>query len=265
MVHPCQICTKPTHAATCPDCIGFVEAQLTQSVMLLAELRTEAAKTTSKTQGGYTTATDGQPLGINLGALAVSDRLTRAIGNLGARVEVGSTDPHTVREQVYKLAWAQPDDPAPELVRELADAVNAATRLVDLAPQIRTHGKCTTCGVFIKVPADWQVHFCTACGTEQNLETVRENLKDLVLDALGGAWFPEADMPYALALVGYTVTGKDVRNWFVRGKLPAGRRRHNGTGPWLYLFEDVLDVAERRAIKRVKKALDSGAILSQAS
>ncbi|WP_237692944.1 hypothetical protein [Rothia nasimurium] len=265
MAHPCQICTKPTHAATCPECVSFVETQLTQSVTLIVELRTEAAKTTTKTQGGYTTGQEGQPLGINLGALAVSDRLTRAIGDLGARVGVGSTDPHTVREQVYKLAWAQQDDPAPELVRELAEAVNAATRLVDLAPQIRTHGKCTTCGVFIKAPADRQVHFCTACGTEQNLETVRENLKDLVLDALGGAWFPEMEMPYALELIGYTITGKDVRNWYNRDKLPAGRRRHNDKGAWLYLFDDVLDVAERRAIKQAKRALDSGAILSQAS
>ncbi|WP_237185503.1 hypothetical protein [Rothia nasimurium] len=249
MPHPCQICTNPTHAATCPDCVAFTETQLTQSATLLVELRTEAAKTTTKTQGGYTTGQEGQPLGINLGALAVSDRLTRAIGDLGARVGVGSTDPHIVREQVYKLAWAQQDDPAPELVRELAEAVNAATRLVDLAPQIRTHGKCTTCGVFIKAPADRQVHFCTACGTEQNLETVRENLRDLVLDALGGAWFTYQEMPAAIKLCGYEINQMDVRNWHRRGKLPAGRRRRTGGG-YEYLFDDVLDAAERQAIKR---------------
>lgn len=264
MPHPCQICTAPTHAATCPDCVAFTETQLTQAITLTAELRNEAAKTTAKTQGGYTTAQDGQPLGINLGALAVSDRLTRAISDLGARCGVGSTDPGTVREHIYKLAWAQQDDPAPELVRELAEAVNAATRLVDLAPQIRTHGKCVTCGTFIKAPADRQVHFCKACDTEQDLATVRENLKDLVLDALGGAWFPETEMPYALELVGYAVTGKDVRNWYGRDKLPAGRKRY-GNDPWLYLFDDVLDVAEKRAIKRAKKALDSRRILSHAS
>lgn len=251
MAHPCQICTKPTHAATCPECVTYTEAQLTQSVTLLVELRTEAAKTTSKTQGGYTTGQEGQPLGINLGALAVSDRLTRAIGDLGARVGVGSTDPYTVREQVYKLAWTQEDDPAPELVRELAEAVNAATRLVDLAPQIRTHGKCTTCGVFIKAPADRQVHFCTACGTEQNLETVRENLKDLVLDALGGAWFTYQEMPAAIKLCGFDITETDVRDWYRRGKLPTGRRGRTGGG-YEYLFDDVLDVAEKRAIKRAR-------------
>lgn len=265
MPHPCQICAAPTHAATCPNCVAFTEAQLTQAVTLIVDLRDEAAKITTKTPGGYTTATDGQPLGINLGALTVSDRLTRAIGNLGARVGVGSTDPHTVREQIYKLAWEQEDDPAPELVRELADAVNAATRLVDLAPQIRTHGQCPTCTAWVKAPADRKAHFCTACGTELDLPAVRENLKDLVLDALGGAWFPEMEMPYALELIGYTITGKDVRNWYSRDKLPAGRRRHNNKGVWLYLFDDVLDVAERRAIKQAKKVLDSGAILSQAS
>lgn len=251
MPHPCQICAAPTHAATCPNCVAFTEAQLTQAVTLIVDLRDEAAKITTKTPGGYTTTSDGQPLGINLGALAVSDRLTRAIGNLGARVGVGSTDPYTVREQVYKLAWVQQDDPAPELVRELAEAVNAATRLVDLAPQIRTHGKCTTCGAFIKAPADRQVHFCTACGTEQNLETVRENLKDLILDALGGAWFTYQEMPAAIKLCGFDITETDVRDWHRRGKLPAGRRGRSGGG-YEYLFDDVLDVAEKRAIKRAR-------------
>lgn len=254
MPHPCQICAAPTHAATCPDCVAFTETQLTQAVTLIVELRNEAAKTTAKTQGGYTTASDGQPLGINIGALTVSDRLTRAIGDLGARVGVGSTDPHTVRENAYKLAWTQEDDPAPELVRELAEAVNAATRLVDLAPQIRTHGKCTTCGAFIKAPADREVHFCTACGTEQDLETVRENLKELVLDALGGAWFTYREMPAAIKLCGFDVSETDVRDWYRRGKLPTGRRGRSGGG-YEYLFDDVLDVAERRAIKRAR-ALD---------
>lgn len=249
----CSICEQPTHAATCPACVAYTEAQLTQAVTLMDELRIEAAKTTSKTQGGYTTSTDGQPLGINLGALAVSDRLTRAIGDLGARVGVGSTDPHTVRENAYKLAWAQENDPAPELVRELAEAVNAATRLVDLAPQIRTHGKCGTCGAFIKAPADRQTHYCTACGTAQNLEEVRATLKELVLDALGGAWFTYQEMPAALKLCGFDITQTGVRNWHRRGKLPAGRRRRKGGG-YEYLFDDVLDVAERQAIKRARRA-----------
>lgn len=253
MPRPCQICTAPTHAATCPGCVAYTEAQLTQAVTLIVDLRDEAAKTTSKTQGGYTTSTDSQPLGINFGALAVSDRLTRAIGDLGARVGVGTSDPHTVRENAYKLAWEQENDPAPELVRELADAVNAATRLVDLAPQIRTHGKCTTCGTFIKAPADRQTHYCTACGTAQDLGEVRASLKELVLDALGGAWFTYQEMPAALKLCGFDITQTDVRNWHRRGKLPAGRRRRKGGG-YEYLFDDVLDVAERQAIKRARRA-----------
>lgn len=250
-MHPCQICDQPTHARTCHNCIEYTNAQLTRAVTLMPELRVEAAKTTTKTPGGYTTTNTGQPLGINLGALVVSDRLTRAIGNLGARVGVGSTDPHNVREHTYKLAWEQDDDPAPELVRELADAVNAAHRLVDIAPQIRTHGKCTCCGVFIKAPADREVHFCTACGTEQNLEAVRENLKELVLDALGGAWFTYREMPAAVKLCGFDVTETDVRDWHRRGKLPAGRRTRAGGG-YEYLFDDVLDVAEQRAIKKAR-------------
>lgn len=251
---PCQICTKPTHAATCHECIAFVDTQLTQAVFLLPQLTLEAGKQTTKTPGGYTTSTEGRPLGVNLGAISISRRLTAAIGDLGARCGVGTTDPTVTREHTYKLAWVQENDPTYELVEELTNAVNSATRLIDLAPQIKTHGKCPTCQTWVKAPADRQVHFCTACGTEISLPQVRETLHDIVLDALGGLWLSAQEMPHAIELCGHLVTDKDIRDWYRRDKLPAGRRDSN-RGAYLYLFDDVLDQAERRAIKKAR-ALD---------
>lgn len=258
----CQLCTKPTPAATCPDCIAFVNAQLTQAVFLLPQLTLEAGKQTSKTPGGYTTGSEGRPLGVNLGAISISRRLTAAIGDLAARCGIATTDPTVTREHTYKLAWVQENDPTYELAGELTNAVNSATRLIDLAPQIKTHGKCPTCQAWIKAPADREVHFCTACGTELDLSQVRETLRDIVMDALGGAWFTEKEMPWAMELCNIMVTGKDVRNWHGRDKLPAGRTKSKD-GVWQYLFDDVLDVAEQRDIARAKKLLDNKEHLSQ--
>lgn len=251
---PCQLCTKPTHAATCPDCIAFVNAQLTQAVFLLPQLTLEAGKQTSKTPGGYTTGSEGRPLGVNLGAISISCRLTAAIGDLAARCGIATTDPTVTREHTYKLAWIQEQDPTYELVGELTSAVNSATRLIDLSPQIKTHGKCPTCQAWIKAPADREVHFCAACGTELSLPQVREKLRDIVLYALGGTWFTAQEMPHAIELCGHRVTDKDVRDWYRRDKLPAGRRDSN-RGAYIYLFDDVLDAVERRDIKKAK-ALD---------
>ena len=251
---PCQLCERPVFAATCADCIEKVNTLLSDAVFLLPQLTLEAGKQTSKTPGGYTTGSEGRPLGVNLGAISISRRLCAAIGDLGARCGVATTDPAVAREYTYKLSWAQKDDPARELVDDLAAAVKSATRLIDVAPQIKTHGRCPTCQAWIKAPADREVHFCTACGTELNLSQVRETLRDIVMDALGGLWLTSQEMPHAIELCGHVVTDVDVRDWYRRDKLPAGRRDSN-RGAYLYLFDDVLDQAERRAIKKAK-ALD---------
>lgn len=260
-MNPCQLCTKPTPAATCPDCIAFVNAQLTQAVFLLPQLTLEAGKQTSKTPGGYTTGSEGRPLGVNLGAISISRRLSAAIADLGARCGVATTDPAIAREHTYKLAWVQECDPAKELAYELNAAVRSATNLIDLAPQIKTHGKCPTCQTWVKAPEDRAVHFCTACGTELDLTQVRETLRDIVLDSLGGLWATAQEMPHAIELCGHIITEKDVRDWYRRDKLPAGRRDSN-RGHYLYLFDDVLDNAERRAIKKAR-ALDRKTFLRQ--
>lgn len=259
---PCQLCERPAFAATCPGCIEDVNALLTDAAFLLPQLTLEAGKQTSKTPGGYTTGSEGRPLGVNLGAISISRRLTAAIGDLGARCGVTTTDPAVAREHTYKLAHTQEDDPARELVHDLTAAVRSATNLIDLAPQIKTHGKCPTCQAWVKAPEDREVHFCTACGAELNLPQVRETLRDIVMDALGGAWFTEKEMPWAMELCNIMVTGKDVRNWHGRDKLPAGRTKSKD-GVWQYLFDDVLDVAEQRDIARAKKLLDNKEHLSQ--
>lgn len=247
----CQLCSRPAFAATCPDCIEKVNALLTDAVFLLPQLTLEAGKQTSKTPGGYTTGSEGRPLGVNLGAISISRRLSAAVGDLGARCGVATTDPAVAREHTYKLAWVQEGDPAKELVDELTNAVKSATNLIDLAPQIKTHGKCPTCQTWIKAPEDREVHFCTACGTELDLTQVRETLRDIVMDSLGGLWLNATEMPHATALCGHTVTEKDITDWYRRDRLPAGRRDSN-RGRYLYLFDDVLDQAERRAIKRAR-------------
>ena len=248
---PCQICGRPVFAATCPDCIEKVNNLLTDAVFLLPQLTLEAGKQTSKTPGGYTTGSEGRPLGVNLGAISISRRLSTAVGDLGARCGVATTDPAVAREHTYKLSWAQKDDPARELVDDLTAAVRSATNLIDLAPQIKTHGRCPTCQAWVKAPDDREVHFCTACGAELNLPQVRENLRDIVLDSLGGLRATAKEMPHAIELCGHIITEKDVCDWYRRDRLPAGRRDSN-RGHYLYLFDDVLDNAERRAIKKAR-------------
>lgn len=260
-MNPCQLCARPAFAATCSECIERVNNLLTDAVFLLPQLTLEAGKQTSKTPGGYTTGSEGRPLGVNLGAISISRRLSTAVGDLGARCGVATTDPAVAREHTYKLSWAQKDDPARELTYELNAAVRSATNLVDLAPQIKTHGRCPTCQAWIKAPADREVHICTTCGTELDLPQVREGLRDIVLDSLDGLWLTAKEMPHAIELCGHTVTEKDVCDWYRRDKLPAGRR-YSELALHQYLFDDVLDNAERRAIKKAR-ALDGKTFLRE--
>ena len=69
------------------------------------------------------------------------------------------------------------------------------------------------------------------------------------------------EMPHAIELCGHIVTEKDITDWYRRDRLPAGRRDSN-RGRYLYLFDDVLDNAERRAIKKAR-ALDRKTFLRE--
>lgn len=245
----CHLCHTPeTLAYTCHACINQANQLLTQAGQLLEELTHEATGLTNKTPGGYTANTNDTPNGINLTAIQTSERITKTLEALAWRIGVDTNRPGPLLEYTYRLAWAWDDpdqvDPLPAMMQDLRRAIQAATHLVDTQPAIKTFGTCPTCGTWARHPADRTTATCKTCSQHLTLTDLQETLTGQTLDALAGSWLTPNEMVSALALCGYVVTAKDVRQWGSRGKLEAGKRGSR------WLFDDVLDMAERREIRR---------------
>ncbi|MFW0183790.1 hypothetical protein ACN082_09865 [Rothia sp. CCM 9417] len=255
-MHPCQICSQPTHARTCNPCIGLVERLLDQAGLLLPELATEATGQATKTPGGWSTGSEGAPAGIRLAPLQASYDLTQAIAGMAANIGLHTRKPGRLKPQAYKLAWpAENTANLLELYTDLSLAVRTAERLVNPQPELILCGWCPACGQLVKAPADRTYHTC-ACGQGLDLVALKERRGEMVHDRLDGTYFTGSDTSAALACCGYAVTQEQVSMWGVRGKVP----REKINGHWVYLFDDALHQAELKELRRVRreqrKALD---------
>lgn len=260
MAHPCQLCQSPTEARTCLTCVGAFEALLDQATAVLPELTDEAAGQTKKTPGGWSTSTEGIPLGIRLAPLQASNDITQAVRALAAHIGVERKTPHTLKPEVYKLAWPAADRADLKTIyADLNLAVRTATRLIDTQPNLILFGWCPACGERITAP-DHHTYQACQCGQGLDLIALKEKLGEMVHDRLDGSYFTVRDTVDALACCGFRVTQEQVSMWGARGKIP----REKVNGVWVYLFDEALDQAELKEIRRrrreeKKKGVDAAA------
>lgn len=249
MAHPCQLCQTPTEARTCPTCVGAFERLLDQATAVLPELTTEATGQTQKTPGGWSTSTEGIPLGIRLAPLQASNDITQAVRALAAHIGVERKTPHTLKPEVYKLAWPAADRADLKTIyADLNLAVRTATRLIDTQPTLVLFGWCPACGERITAP-DHHTYQACRCGQGLDLIALKEKLGDMIHDRLDGSWLPAKTLSEALAAWGFRVTPNQVNVWAERGKY----QREKVNGVWVYPFDEVLDQVELREIARRRR------------
>lgn len=256
MMTPCQLCESPTEARTCHACVGAFESLLDQASAVLPELAHEATGQAKKTPGGWSTGSEGVPLGIRLAPLQASDDITQAVRALAAHIGVERKTPHTLKPEVYKLAWPASDRANLKAIyADLSLAVRTAVRLVDAQPELILFGWCPACGERMKAPADRTYQVCR-CGQGVDLIALKEKRGEMVHDRLDGAWFTAQVLSVALAGWGYKVSANQVNVWAERGKF----EREKVNGKWVYPFDEALHQAELKEIRRrqrvKKKALD---------
>lgn len=259
MAHPCQICATPTEARTCLTCVGAFERLLDQATAVLPELTTEATGQTKKTPGGWSTGSEGVPLGIRLAPLQASNDITQAVRALAAHIGVERKTPHTLKPEVYKLAWPAADRADLKTIyTDLTLAVRTAVRLVDTQPELILFGWCPACGEHAKAPADRTYQVCR-CGQGLDLIALKQKRGDMIHDKLDGAWFTAKVLSAALAGWGYKVSANQVNMWAERGKF----ERERVNGKWVYPFDEALHQAELKEIRRRQRARNK--VLDQAA
>ncbi|NCC02368.1 MAG: hypothetical protein EOM34_17300 [Clostridia bacterium] len=233
-------------ARTCPTCISVVEQLLTSATTLLHELTFEATGQATKTPGGWSTGSEGTPAGIRIAPLQASHDLTQAVKALGENIGVRTRKPTVLLPQAYRLAHpAENKANLLYLYSDLGIAVRTAERLVDTQPELILWGWCPECGEPAKAPPDRTHHKC-ACGQLHDLQALKEQRRDMVYDKLDGSYFNLATTVKALEAWGFKETPVQVSMWGERGKVP----REKVNGHWVYLFDEALDQAELKAIKK---------------
>lgn len=245
----CQLCESQTEARTCLTCVGAFETLLDQATTVLPELTDEAAGLAQKAPGGWSTSTEGTPLGIRLAPLQASHDITQAVRALAAHIGVKRKTPHTLKPEVYKLAWPAADTADLKTIyTDLSLAVRTATRLIDTRPDLVLFGWCPACGERVTASAD-RTYLVCRCGQCLDLIALKEKLGDMVHDWLDGAYFTARDTVDALACCGFTVTQEQISMWGARGKIP----REKVNGAWVYLFDEALYQVELKEIRRRRR------------
>lgn len=254
MPHPCQLCQTPTEARTCLTCVGVFETLLDQATTVLPELTDEAAGLAQKAPGGWSTSTEGTPLGIRLAPIQAKAELESAVKAIGRNIGSSARSPKRVKAEAYKLAWpAANSDDLKTLHMDLGLAVRKAERIINPPPELILFGWCPSCGDLVRAPSDRTYHTCY-CGQGIDLIKLKESRNEIIHDRLDGTYLSSADTAYALATCGYQESHEQVSIWGIRGKV----HREKAGGKWLYLFDDALHQAELKALRRKKskKVLD---------
>ena len=260
-LHLCATgCGRPSPGVTlCAQCVTDVLDSLQGIAELVAELNitfTRSARTTAARIGGRSA---GTPLPWHEGAGDAAFRLRSVLGTWASRLHLlyssklpDPTDPTgffipppdfigTVDSLTAWLLrhpqWIRRHPDAADLHRDVLDAVDAAWRIVDRAPDRWYAGPCSVDGCpghVFGVP-DAEAGSCTLCGATYNMAARRAFLFDAARQYVMTA----AELSRALpVLLGVTVNRKTITTWANRGELDIADT-DDRTGARLYRLGDV--------------------------
>lgn len=248
MKNNCRHCGAETVAALCGRCVNLVRNLCVQAGEVLPLMEDEIAKDTAKASIG--SASGGDKSVLSLHALEARDDLRRVILLLQDRAGCRKDGkPDTLGCEAYGLQkhryGQSADDPLYSLVEEFQDAVKKCWRTVDAREEKVTAGRCA-CGETLRT---WRgqkgIVVCHKCRHISTFEEAQERMSNKVLDGLSGKYFTPAEAVDALAVCHHEVTLKVVEGW-------ARHKPVTKDGTKL-LFDDVLDLAEKRTIKMNKR------------
>lgn len=248
MKNSCRHCGAETVAALCWTCVKKVQRLCERAHEILPLMRDEIAKETAKAPIG--SGGGGDKSVISVHALETRDNLRRVILLLQDRAGCRKDGkPETLAREAYGLQkhryGQSADDPLYSLVEEFQDAVKDCWRTVDAREDRETAGKCVCGETLRKWRNQTDVVVCHACRHISTVEEAKERMSNKVMDGLAGQYLTPAQSVDALSMCDHEVTLKVVEGW--------ARHKPVAKDGARLLFDDVLDLAERRTIKRNKR------------
>jgi len=255
----CGICTAPTGDGytICWDHTAGIQKHLAELDSTITELRTTMARQDVGAQSLGTGSTTAQPA-VNLDALDAYEQVREVVIGWAVALQGRAFYWLTRTEEAASYLLTNLDlvarqDWAPDLARELADAVRRAVQVTDRAADKISVGRCQTIMEGVRCPdtvtaIQGQTHGrCRTCGaTVDILEHQQALLQDAnrVLSSL-------PKLVRALRSAGHLpgVSLKRVEHWVQRGKLgPVIPFRH------LYTAADIMDTYRRVEAYKAEQA-----------
>lgn len=241
---PCQNCAAATPHHLCRDCETNLATLVATIPHLIGDLNVtlaREAKQTPPSNGGGPRAE--APLPIHLGALQAKQALE------AAAVAVRLTPRERDTQEVIHAIALHPD--AGHIYRQIANAVTAATRVIDRQPERKRVGTCTApaftpaggltiCNQALYAVDGAETVLCESCGAEWDAHETFRAQSQSVLDRVST---PMEIIVYFRKAFGITLTDSAIRKWRERDALiPVDDNPTRRT----YRIGDVIDVWEAK-------------------
>lgn len=243
----CLICDAEDHKAVCGACLLRLRKALASCADLEHLLDDEAAGLSVKASNG-----GGSGAGDSISYfLGVKTRLNNALRTLyvtggfaGAESQKTPALAHLLVRRAYQLQDYEGERAnLVGAVEDVFDAVRGAWRAVDNRPEMVSLGACGECQAgHVRAVRGAPVGWCSVCGASYDARALSESRREQVLDELGGSWLSSKDMAAAFTALGLELRDATIRQWGTRGHV----QKHGS----LYLFDDVMDYFERKALAR---------------
>lgn len=239
---PCQNCAAATPHHLCRDCETNLATLVATIPHLIGDLNVtlaREAKQAPPSNGGVPRAEASLP--IHLGALQAKQALETAA------VAVRLTPRERDTQEVIHAVALHPD--AGHIYRQIANAVTAATRVIDRQPERKRVGTCTApaftpaggltiCNQALYAVDGAETVLCESCGAEWDAHETFRAQSQSVLDRVST---PMEICAYFRKAFGVTLTDNHIRRWKRRDVLQAVEETPTRRK---YRIGDVVDVWE---------------------
>lgn len=264
-MNPCQNCAAATPHHLCRDCETNLATLVATIPHLIGDLNVtlaREAKQTPPSNGGGPRAE--VPLPIHLGALQAKQALEAAI------VAVKLTPSERDTQEVIHAIALHPH--AGRTYRQIADAVTAATRVIDRQPERKRVGTCTApaftpaggltiCNQALYAVDGAETVLCESCGAEWDAHETFRAQSQSVLDRVST---PMEIIVYFRKAFGITLTDNHIRRWKRRDVLHAVEetptRRKYRIGDVVDVWEWWYDKPLPGRPKKIKEDSNDGAV-----
>lgn len=245
----CVKCNAPNDMHLCRRCIGKLQESAQTIVHYAEDLEAEIARQSRKTAPSPKGGAEPDP--INFYAAECKKQLKMTLSWLNSYLKRPTAAKDLPKLAVYVRKHSHElrsldlgkSVHIAKLIEQLGNSTRRMMKSIDSVTENILYGYCPHCGKPIHGPRGKQYAYCSNCNNHHiDTDVMKRAMQEAVKDRLSDTLLSAELMAEAMTLIGYKVTGNQIRNWGKRGHVT----EHEGHK---FAFDDVLDQVEERHLK----------------